>query len=65
MLRGLLLMSHIFGVFLLLQSSRKQMMALLATRLWLYHHSRQLERENEAVVSELQNAKAELEALKD
>jgi len=58
-------MSHMFGVFLLLQSSRKQMMALLATRLWLYNHSRQLERENEAVVSELQKAKAELEALKD
>lgn len=65
MLRGLLLMSHICGVFLLLQSSRKQMMALLATRLWLYNHSRQLERENEAVVSGLQKARAELEALKD
>lgn len=58
-------MSHICGVFLLLQSSRKQMMALLATRLWLYNHSRQLERENEAVVSGLQKARAELEALKD
>jgi len=58
-------MSHIFGIFLLLQSSRKQMTALLATRLWLYNHSRQLERENEAVISELQKAKAELEALKD
>lgn len=41
------------------------MMALLATRLWLYNHSRQLERENEAVVSGLQKARAELEALKD
>lgn len=59
------MMSHIFGVFLLLQSSRKQMMALLATRLWLYNHSCQLKRENEAVVSELQKAKAELEGLKD
>ena len=58
-------MSHMFGIFLLLQSSRKQMMALLATRLWLYNHSRQLGRENEAVISELQKAKAELEALKD
>lgn len=41
------------------------MMVLLATRLWLYNHSRQLERENEAVVSGLQKARAELEALKD
>lgn len=61
----MLLMSHIFGIFLLLQSSRKQMMALLETRLWLYNHCRQLERENEAVISELQKAKAELEALED
>lgn len=34
-------------------------------KLWLYNHCRQLERENEAVISELQKAKAELEALKD
>lgn len=40
------------------------MMALLETRLWLYNHCRQLERENEAVISELQKAKAELESLK-
>ncbi|THY16822.1 hypothetical protein D6D00_08731 [Aureobasidium pullulans] len=34
-------------------------------KLWLHNHCRQLERENEAVTSELQKAKAELEALKD